>query len=333
MFCMQKVLRPVHPEVGPPNHLSDLRQPQRTQPNRKSKIVSQNKQSVGIFLVTLPLVCLLPCPLLTASKKPANTTTMAAPCPLLGDGITDDTLLNIARFLPTAKDLLCLQLACPRFAAKVIAATGSAQGGAAAAPVMLSIVEEAGRQWITGCSEQERGWAPRRELESWLGLMREVELLRLPLVFGRAHASLTLIEGGAVATKDVDGSWWCAASTVVMRSGRHFAQFTVESDDAFKSFGVIRAGWDVELGTGAYIVDGHCFYHTANRQRWPGNRYWEGMQAAREQGDRIGMLLDLDQGSMTVWENGVKVGMMQAEGLSGPLCWAVSVGDGRGATM
>ena len=57
------------------------------------------------------------------------------------------------------------------------------------------------------------------------------------------------------------------------------------------------------------------------------------MENVREQGDRIGMLLDLDQGSMTVWENGVKVGMMQAEGLSGPLCWAVSVGDGRGATM
>ena len=41
-----------------------------------------------------------------------------------------------------------------------------------------------------------------------------------------------------------------------------------------------------------------------------------------EQGDRIGMLLDLDQGSMTVWKNGVKLGVMQAGGLRGPLCWA-----------
>ena len=47
---------------------------------------------------------------------------MAAPCPLLGDGLTDDTLLNIVRFLPTAKDLVCLQLTNTRFAAKVIAA-------------------------------------------------------------------------------------------------------------------------------------------------------------------------------------------------------------------
>ena len=52
----------------------------------------------------------------------------APPCPLLGSGITDDTLLRIARFLPTARDLVSHQLTCPRFAAKVIAAPGSAQG-------------------------------------------------------------------------------------------------------------------------------------------------------------------------------------------------------------
>ena len=62
---------------------------------------------------------------------------MAAPCPLLGGGITDDTLLHIARFLPTARDLLCFGLACPRFAAKIIAAHGVSAGGAAAAPEML----------------------------------------------------------------------------------------------------------------------------------------------------------------------------------------------------
>ena len=83
---------------------------------------------------------------------------MAAPRPLLGDGITDDTLLHLAHFLPTARDLLCLQLTCLRFAAKVIAAPiGSGGGAAAAAPEMLSIVEEAARLWVAGCSELERG--------------------------------------------------------------------------------------------------------------------------------------------------------------------------------
>ena len=53
--------------------------------------------------------------------------------------------------------------------------------------------------------------------------------------------------------------------------------------------------------------DGHCFYGMATGRRWPrawppAAADWEGQQTAREQGDRIGMLLDLDQGSMTVWK-------------------------------
>ena len=50
-----------------------------------------------------------------------GSSAMASPCLLLGEGITDDTLLHIDSFLPAAKDLLCLQLSCPRFAAKIIA--------------------------------------------------------------------------------------------------------------------------------------------------------------------------------------------------------------------
>ena len=45
--------------------------------------------------------------------------------------------------------------------------------------------------------------------------------------------------------------------------------------------------------------DGHCFYETADGSHLPGNGDWEGSQGA-EPDDRIGMLLDLDQGSMTV---------------------------------
>ena len=49
-----------------------------------------------------------------------------------------------------------------------------------------------------------------------------------------------------------------AASTVVMRAGRHFVQFTAMSGSDMH-FGVIRAGWDVEGGANAHMVDGHCF--------------------------------------------------------------------------
>ena len=45
------------------------------------------------------------------------------------------------------------------------------------------------------------------------------------------------------------------------------------------------------------------------------------------------MLLDLDQGSMSVWKNGELLGVMQAEGLSGPLCWAVELYQGHSARI
>ena len=79
-------------------------------------------------------------------------------CPLLGDGVTDDTLLDIAGFLTAATDLLRLQLTNKRFSTKSIAAPSGGGGGRpAAAPERLCIAEEAARRWVAGCSEQERG--------------------------------------------------------------------------------------------------------------------------------------------------------------------------------
>ena len=94
-------------------------------------------------------------------------------------------------------------------------------------------------------------------------------------------------------------------------------------------FGVIRPGWDVEGGVDETNADGHCFYLTHGGQRCPGFEHWEGKQGARA-GDRIGMLFDLDQGSITVFKDDVLMGVMVTEGLSGPLCWAVSLSKQQG---
>ena len=144
------------------------------------------------------------------------------------------------------------------------------------------------------------------------------------VLFGRSHAEITLSEGGSRATVSERTEWHTAASKAVIRAGRHYAEFTMVSGSVV-FFGVIRPGWDVEGGQGAEVVDGHCFYDTFDGRRFPGDHDWEGMQTAEDEDDRIGMLLDLDQGSMTVWKNDVLLGVMVAEGLSGPLCWAVSL--------
>ena len=40
--------------------------------------------------------------------------------------------------------------------------------------------------------------------------------------------------------------------------------------------------------------------------------------------ESIGMLLDLDEGTLSVYKNGRKLGVMK-RGLAGPYCWAVSL--------
>jgi hypothetical protein len=54
------------------------------------------------------------------------------------------------------------------------------------------------------------------------------------------------------------------------------------------------------------------------------------MQGAREEGDRIDMLLDLGAGSMSVFKNGEPLGVMQESGLGGAgmeYRWAVALGN------
>ena len=253
----------------------------------------------------------------------------------------DEAALIVAAALTDPEDLLRLARACRRFAIKCIAApaahrTAASGGGTAAAAQQLemcSIAEEVARRWIADCTEQERGWVPHRGRESWLGLMWEVQSLRRGAVFGRSHELITVSEGGAQATiVDDDGLFRTAASKAVMRAGRHYAQFTVMSRQSYSFFGVIQPGWDVEGGMGAFTVDGHCVYWTADGSRYPGDPNWEGRQGAK-QGDRIGMLLDLDQGSMTVYKNDELLGVM-ATGLSGEYCWAVTLcGPGASARI
>ena len=60
---------------------------------------------------------------------------------------------------------------------------------------------------------------------------------------------------------------------------------------------------------------------------YPDGHDWEGMQNATKEGDRIGMLLDLDQGSMTVYKNDERLGVM-ATGLSGEYSWAAAMFGG-----
>ena len=52
---------------------------------------------------------------------------------------------------------------------------------------------------------------------------------------------------------------------------------------------------------------------------------WEGMEGCTS-GDTIGMLLNSDEGTLTVYKNNRRLGVMK-DGLSGMYCWYVDVGN------
>jgi hypothetical protein len=97
-------------------------------------------------------------------------------------------------------------------------------------------------------------------------------------------------------------------------------------------FGVVRPGFAVSgyvnsLDGAAQLARGcgHCFYLNTSGKCYPSYCDWEGMQGTVAAGDRIGMLLDLDKGSMTIYRNDERLGVMMT-GLSGEYSWAVSLG-------
>lgn len=279
-----------------------------------------------------------------------------APCALLEVLADDSLLLHCAQQLVAATDLLHLALTCTRFAVRSVLPcsdlidepASSVAPTVAKGPSQLgldsgwSIAEEAARRWINDCSEQERGWVPQRG-QSWLSLMREVEVLRRPLVIHRAHPSYSIAESGTLVQLCVDNTgehWRAAATQPRMRAGRHCAEFTVVEGDSMH-FGVIRSSWDVVCGADASgqdaaAVEGHCFYNTFTGFGMPGyHRWWneaeaDGTSPYANKGDRIGLLLDLDQGSMSVYKNDKCLGVMAELDSAGEYCWAVSLGNEEG---
>ena len=156
---------------------------------------------------------------------------------------------------------------------------------------------------------------------------------------------------------DGDYHYYCTAvsSTYVMTSGVHYAEFQITGEPYI---GIVRPM--PSLDAGAYHTVGEFFFIGDNSfypdflaQRsddWGDNVHacdyncgdgkmgctkwadeeddvnfenWEGMESCQS-GDTVGMLLNLDEGTLTVHKNNRRLGVME-DGLSGPYCWYVSI--------
>jgi hypothetical protein len=275
-------------------------------------------------------------------------------------GTPDEVAMCIACCLDSPVDLLRLGVACRQFRLKTVPSppahppgsgvAGDGPAAGAAPPEMWSVASEVARRWIAARSAQHRGWVPRRPQDCWLGLMAELQRLLWSAVFVRAPPWRDAVQVAithswrptlaafpecwrlSVATKNgpsVPGQSVPVATAVAMRAGRHFARFTVMRGEDML-FGLVRPGYDVDGGAITEDVDGHCFYDVSNGDLWPGPRSWEGQgwTEGGEEGDTIGMLLDFDDGTLTIFRDEAagleRLGVM-ARGLSGEYCWAVSM--------
>ena len=72
--------------------------------------------------------------------------------------------------------------------------------------------------------------------------------------------------------------------------------------------------------------DGYCF-----SKNWEEGNYdaksWDGMERFHSCSFTIGMLLDLDEGTLSVYNNDRRLGVMK-RGLAGHYCWVVSIKRG-----
>ena len=258
--------------------------------------------------------------------------------------VSDEIALLIGKHLP-AEALCLLLLTCKRFSEKYVTVVRPV--GSTASPEKAgawSIVDEIARRRLDECHEGERAWVPRRGDERWLGLMFEVEALRVASkCFTRlSNDQLRLTDDGAKVTwpnhHGPNHHWLAealpvATTTANMRAGKHFAQITVTAT-APLYFGVVRSTWHNEQGADALNQQGHCFYFTHTGHRTSDGHpqeHWEGMQRARR-GDRIGLLLDCDEGTVTVFRNGTKLGKID-EGLDSEYNWAVALHSNASARI
>ena len=137
---------------------------------------------------------------------------------------TNDLVLRLCAFLGAA-DLKSLSLTAARFAEKTFAAADDAE--------RWSIADEAARCWATA-----HAWAqcsPRGSGESWIWIARKLEVMSAPLSFrkqpffvvrrsGDGEEEVELVNGvGDPTAPWGEEPWLPAASSEVMRSGRHFA--------------------------------------------------------------------------------------------------------------
>ena len=251
-----------------------------------------------------------------------------------------DTLSKVISYLPST-DLLNLALTCKRFG---VSNTDE-----------QSLIEDSARIAIKVlATEEELATLPYYNGESSLADYHHLQFMRGPLTFDQLVGAEYVNSGDKSCIRhSIRGSSWeTAISNNILRAGKHYAIF--ECDNAYNGafIGVMRPGQANQDANNVPIYENFyrhfspsaeynnnnddaqcCMYGTYSKSchssAWSGGsdfikEAWDGMEQMFSS-DELGMLLDLDEGTLTVYKNGRKLGIMK-RGLVGPYCWVVSIG-------
>ena len=249
----------------------------------------------------------------------------------------------IVSFLGTSLDLRNLALTCRSFGWQQPGSTGQD----------LSLVEEIARQVL--CSRRNNIKGARitlspyvRGTTTWLSILRESEEpLKFDTLLGNGIEHTN--EGKFSVHANAKGSGTAVASNYVMASGIHYAEFHFDAELAH--IGIVRPMPNLDRARYAndffYFLADHwrdhflaartdewgrgnvhlCYYITFNGKmcltNWDNEQEigvdWEGMKGCKTV-DTLGMLLNLEDGTLTVYKNNRRLGVMK-DGLSGSYCW------------
>ena len=258
-----------------------------------------------------------------------------------------DTLSKVISFLPST-DLLNLALTCKWF-------------GISSEDGKLFLIEESTRIAIQDiATEEELATLPYYNGQNSLANYHYLQFMRGPLTFDQLAVGAEYVNSGDKSRVMHRGSddWGTAFSNNILRAGKHYAAFNTRRGNFF--VGVMRPG-QVNQNARGIPVDRNFFQHFSPSVEYNNNsddvqccvyrtlvgcissnwrdsdtyttpviENWD-RSALQGAGNEIGMLLDLDEGTLTGYKNGRKLGVKN--GLAGEYCWVVSLYNGTQVTI
>jgi hypothetical protein len=136
---------------------------------------------------------------------------------------------------------------------------------------------------------------------------------------------VTLSGGGAVATHTLDEERSLTTTGIELTEGKHYWEVELLSKNVrLIMIGISRPNLDPVGDYGLRECTDGWFIHACTGGLWGNGKQGGAAAGAYKQGDRVGVLLDLDNGSLRFFQNGVEHGSGYPAGsVTGPVVAAV----------